>query len=411
MRKLESFQTRNTFSEPKDPALGIQAARRWLLEEFKSYSSRLQVRLDSHQVQKHGNLFFRDADVVNVVAVLPGVRDARRQILVTAHYDSIHFMSKAVSTPGDGPELDPERSSAEPLAPGASDNASGTAAVLELARVMSRHEFDATLVFVAFDAEEYLSVGSNLYAGQARRENQRIEAVLNNDIIGTEVSGDGRAESRRVRLFSEDPADSPSRNLARYVKRAAERYVPSMTVELIFRHDRFSRQRPHAVQPRGICGCPLHERRGKLCQSTFRYGYFRSGVAIVCDARYADQCRRADLHGTGASGTRGHATRPNRSPAGSSSAQPGAGKSGYAAHLRWRNENPVQTWLVTKCSCVPPWRPIGSARSLLGNVLEYVMEGVSIDDVVFGVQAVNKDGHESLIVSYVAKPFPKLMLE
>ena len=154
-------------------------------------------------------------------------------------------MSKVVSTPGDGPELDPERSSAEPLAPGASDNASGTAAVLELARVMSRHEFDATLVFVAFDAEEYLSVGSNLYAGQARRENQRIEAVLNNDIIGTEVSGDGRAESRRVRLFSEDPADSPSRNLARYVKRAAERYVPSMTVELIFRHDRFSRGSDH----------------------------------------------------------------------------------------------------------------------------------------------------------------------
>ena len=213
MEKLVSFDSRNTFFEPNREEKGTAAARQWIFDQFKEASPRLQVRFDKRRVKKFGERFFRNGDVVNVVAVLPGKTSPEREFIVSAHYDTIHAVMKNVE--GGGPNeriIDGEASAAEPLAPGASDDASGTAAVLELARVMSQYEFDSTLVFIAFDAEEYGLVGSNLYATRANAQKERIEGVLNNDIIGTESTADGRAETRRVRVFSEDPDDSPSRS-------------------------------------------------------------------------------------------------------------------------------------------------------------------------------------------------------
>jgi Zn-dependent M28 family amino/carboxypeptidase len=110
---------------------------------------------------------------------------------------------------------------------------------------MSQYEFDKSVVFIAFSAEEVGLLGSQAYAAKAKQEKMEIEAVLNNDIIGNDVAGNGRSGNNRLRVFSEGPEDSPSRSLARYTKEVAERYLPSITVDLVFRRDRFGRGGDH----------------------------------------------------------------------------------------------------------------------------------------------------------------------
>ncbi len=166
-----------------------------------------------------------------------------------AHYDSINLRAT-----GD--------KAAEAPAPGADDDASGTAVVLELARVMSQYHFRKTIVFVAFAGEELGFVGSARYASRAKASHEQIEAVFNNDIVGSDVVGEpssgtgialndiggadddtgGSGETgNRLRIYSPEPADSPSRHLARYIKDAAQRYVPALQIELILRSDRYTR--------------------------------------------------------------------------------------------------------------------------------------------------------------------------
>ena len=240
MQRLEGFGTRNLFSSQTDPKRGIGAAARWIRDEMASYSPRLQVRLDEHDVKKAARVF-KDVHLMNVVAVLPGTTQKDRYVLITGHYDSLNIIRKKE---GEIEKMDQEGTVAAD-APGVSDDGSGTAAVMELARVLSQHEFEKTLVFVAFAGEEYGLVGSNLYAKRSAADKQIIDAVLNNDIIGNDLAGNGRTANSAVRLFSEDPIDSPSRTLARYVKEIGERYVPSMKVNLVFRADRFARGGDH----------------------------------------------------------------------------------------------------------------------------------------------------------------------
>ena len=147
MRKLESFGTRDTHAE------GNAAARQWIFEELKRYGPRLQVRLDVHPMKKKGRIM-RDLEVVNVVAVLPGKSAPAREVVISAHYDSLAVVTRKGATPGEPDSMDNEASAAQKVAPGVSDDASGVAAVLELARVMSGYEFGKTVVFIAFGAEE-----------------------------------------------------------------------------------------------------------------------------------------------------------------------------------------------------------------------------------------------------------------
>ena len=263
LKKLEAFGTRYVMSSQNDPAHGIGAAQRWIYEEFKSYSPRLEVAYDSFTAKKNARGVTHDVDLANVVAVLPGVLYKNRYVLVTAHYDSLALVRKAransarAAADGEAPQysfsLDEPRApvdweaSAKLPAPGVTDDGSGTAAVLELARVMSKYEFDKTLVFVAFSAEEVGLLGSKAYVQHAQEKKMDIEAVLNNDIIGSDVSGNGRSANGVLRVFSDAPEDSPSRALARYIKEVSERYVPSMNVDLIFRHDRFGRNGDHTA--------------------------------------------------------------------------------------------------------------------------------------------------------------------
>jgi hypothetical protein len=274
LKKLEGFGTRYILSSEDDPAHGIGAAKRWIHDELQSYSPRLQVSYQDFSIKKGGRRgqVIRDVDLSNVVAVLPGTTEKDRYVLISGHYDSLAQVRKPYTGPEQtvaelvrqgvdesearrylkilppereqGP-LDFEATAAQSIAPGVTDDGSGTAAVMELARVMSAYQFDKTIVFVAFAAEEVGLSGSQVYAAQAKKDGMQIEAVLNNDIIGSDVSGNGRSSTNVLRVFSSSPDDSAPRELARYTKLIAERYVPSMQVEMVFRGDRFLRGGDH----------------------------------------------------------------------------------------------------------------------------------------------------------------------
>ena len=241
VKTLASFETRGNYSDPNQKTRGIGAARRWIFAQFHGDSPRLEV---SYDVEKKGA-----TDIVSVVAVLPGATEPNKRIIVGAHYDSINLRAK-----GD--------KAAEAPAPGADDDASGTAVVLELARVMSQYHFRKTIVFIAFAGEELGYIGSARYASRAKTNREQIEAVFNNDIVGSDVTGEpstgtgialndiggadddtgGSGETgNRLRIYSPEPADSPSRRLARYIKDAAQRYVSTLQIELILRSDRYTR--------------------------------------------------------------------------------------------------------------------------------------------------------------------------
>jgi Zn-dependent M28 family amino/carboxypeptidase len=241
VKTLAAFETRGNYSDPNQKTRGIGAARRWIFAQFHGYSPRLEV---SYDIEKKGT-----TEIASVVAVLPGSAEPEKRVIVGAHYDSINLRAK-----GD--------KAAEAPAPGADDNASGTAVVLELARVMSQYHFRKTIVFIAFAGEELGYIGSTRYASRAKANHEQIEAVFNNDIVGSDVTGEpstgtgialndiggadddtgGSGETgNRLRIYSPEPADSPSRRLARYIKDAAQRYVPTLQIELILRSDRYTR--------------------------------------------------------------------------------------------------------------------------------------------------------------------------
>src|SRR5262249_40766197 len=194
-----------------------------------------------------------DVNLYNIVAVLPGKTHPEQRVIISAHYDTI---SGATDTGRTDQPFEPRDPNAD--APGVTDDGSGTAGVMERARVMSEYEFEKTLVFLTFSGEEEGLLGSTLYAAKAKANDHKIEAVLNNDIIGSDVSGNGRTENRRVSVFSTDPIDSPARTLARYVREIGERYVPSMRVDAVFREDRVGRGGGHTpVRVGGLRAVPL----------------------------------------------------------------------------------------------------------------------------------------------------------
>src|SRR5581483_9759467 len=174
MKKLESFGTRYVGSEQDSDTHGIGGAQRWIESEFKSYSPKLQVSLDKFHLAKSQRVP-KDVDLANVVAVLPGKVDPERYVIIGGHYDSIALRRTAGQAGSDNAGSAADQ---EPLAPGVADDASGSAAVMELARVMSQYEFDKSIVFITFAAEEVGLNGSQNYAHEAKEKNMQIEAML-----------------------------------------------------------------------------------------------------------------------------------------------------------------------------------------------------------------------------------------
>jgi hypothetical protein len=408
LKKLESFGTRNIYSSQDDPLQGVGAARRWISDQFRSYSPRLQVRFDSYRVRKKGRLT-DDVEIHNVVAALPGKLNPERQVIISAHYDSLATKRPPEDQqPADG-EVRYER---EPVEPGVTDDGSGTAAVLELARVMSQCEFEKTIVFVAFAGEEYGLVGSTLYAQIARKENLIIDGVLNNDIIGSEISGNGRTINDSLWLFSEGPEDSSSRQLARYIKDVGERYLPSMKVDLIFRADRLGRGGDHtSFNQQGYAAVRFtspgenfanqHSMTDTFANTSVRYAarVTKVNAAALASLALAPKAPVVDEE-------------IQRGPRkGQLAPMIGRGKSRYDAVLRWKNDNPEPDLagyaVVMRSTTAPLWE----REVFVGKVNEFTFKDFSIDNMVFGVKAIDRDGNESLVSAYVPRPRQKLEVE
>lgn len=431
LRKLESFGTRHTMSSEDDPSHGIGAAKRWIYGEFQSYSPRLEVSYHNFSIKKGGNAV-RDTELSNVVAILPGTIDKDRYVLVTGHYDSINIVRKPRPTDEERlaglvkggmdeseakrymeffptsaatPDSDTEATAAQQQAAGVNDDGSGTAAVLELARVMSQYRFDKTLVFIAFSSEEGSHAGSTAYAAYAKKLGMRIEAVLDNDIIGNDVAGNGRSASGVVRVFAAGPEDSQDRAVLRYTKEIAERYVPSMHVEMVFRLDRFARGGDHmsfvdegypAVRITTASEDYSHQHNATDTFANVSVPYatrvVRVNAAVAASLALAPAAPMVNW--TFSSGRRKGQSVPMLS----------RGESGYDAVLRWAPSTAPDLagyWVVVRPTTSPLWE----REIWVGNVASYTMRNFSIDDVVLGVKAVDRDGNASLVSSYIEAPY------
>ncbi len=386
VRRLAGFETRHTLSAVDRTDRGIGAARQWIHDEFTRMSPRLQVSFDTYQVAQQGQRLTRDFELRNVMAILPG-RSARR-VYISGHFDTVARVEGEGGfnwAVGDNPS------------PGANDDGSGTALVMELARVMAQSgvEFDATLVFIALAGEEQGLVGAALHAGKAARDSIRIDAVLNNDIIGGALGGSGLANTRAVRVFSEGPEDSPSRQLARYIHRLAARYVPAHEVRLIARHDRFGRGGDHtAFNQFGFAGVRFSETHENYAKQHTIHDTV-DGV----DPEYL--ARNARVNVAAAAGLALAPPAPGPTTAPQCRPSLGRGRSGYDATLRWcASPGAVAYRVVWRDTWTLHWQH----ERVVGNITEFALPDVSIDDFVFGVAAIGADGNESLVHAYVNPP-------
>lgn len=253
VRKLVSFGTRHTLSDTKSKTKGIGAAQRWVKSEFDKYAlesnGRLASTIDYFTIKADGKRITTDSQLGNVMATLKGTDpNDNRILIISGHLDS--RVTNVMNIKSD--------------APGANDDASGVAAVMELAKIMSKRSFPSTIIFVAVTGEEQGLYGSRHLAEFAKESNWNIIAMLNNDMIGNSLSsGTNLRDNTQVRIFSEaipyleteDEAkirkatnrdnDSPSRLLARYIKTVTEQYVDNLKIKLVYRNDRFLRSGDH----------------------------------------------------------------------------------------------------------------------------------------------------------------------
>lgn len=253
IKSMVAFGTRNTLSTQTDPKRGIGAARNWVLGKFNEFAKqsngRLSAFIDTTTLQPDKRRIDTVTLLGNVVATLRGTDpNDNRIFIISGHLDNMR--SSPTERLGD--------------APGANDDASGCAAVIECARIMTKYNFPATIIFVTVSGEEQGLLGSAFMSEKAKKENWNIVAVLNNDIMGSNNSNETNIiNNTKVRVFSEGiPAyetekaaasirnlglenDGKSRQLARYVKETGERYVDNIEVVLIYRNDRFLRGGDH----------------------------------------------------------------------------------------------------------------------------------------------------------------------
>jgi hypothetical protein len=412
LKKLESFGTRNLLSSAKDPLRGIGAARQWIYDQLHGYSPRLEVSFDQYRVKKiegSNSRVPRDVDLYNIVAVLPGTIHPEQRVLVTAHYDTIVLAEPTGAAPNNGET--PAAPDPDTPSPGVTDDASGTACVMELARILSQHEFEKTLVFIAFSGEEEGLLGSSLYSAKAKQPDQKIEAVLNNDIIGSEISGSGRTENRRVNVFSDDPMDSPSRTLARYVREIGERYVPSMRVDLVFRADRIARggdQTPFHLEGFGAVRLSSpqedfsheHTATDTFAHTSIPYiaRVTRVNAAVAASLAWAPKAPvvTQEVERNGQKTTQLLLSR---------------GESRYDARLRWKHENPEADLAGYVVVMRPTTAPYWERETFVGDKTEFALPDVSIDEWVFGIKAVDQAGNESLVSPYVPVPREKKTID
>ena len=396
IRQLVSFGTRNSLSEQNDPKRGIGAARDWLYAEFQKVAEtsggRMTVEKQTFEQQKAARVP-QPTMMTNIVATLKGSQPqaADRVYVVSGHYDSM------CNSPTD----------AKCDAPGANDDASGTAAVLEMARVMAKFEFDATIVFMTVPGEEQGLLGSTHFAEEAKQKNWNVDAMLDNDIVGNSLGGNGIRDRGTVRVFSEGvpsnetPAeatvrrsvggenDSSSRQLARFIKETAAAYVPQMKVMMVYRRDRYGRGGDHI---------PFLERGYPAVRFTevnedFRHQHqnvrVENGVQYGDLPQFVDFAYIANVARVNAASLAMLAYAPAR-PKGVTIIS----RLSDDTELHWdANTEPDLAGyeIVWRDTTAPVW----TNSQPVGKVTSFVLKGMSKDNYFFGVRAVDNDGNRS----------------
>ncbi|MGB9892806.1 MAG: M20/M25/M40 family metallo-hydrolase, partial [Candidatus Saccharicenans sp.] len=331
---------------------------------------------------KQGSRIIKETELHNIVAIKKGKAEKERIIIINAHYDSI-----AVSKDG---KFNYEDVNTE--APGANDDASGVAALLEIARIMAPLETEATIQFIAFAGEEQGLVGSTLYAQKIRQQGKNVEAVLTMDMISNIKAGNGYIDSTRVRVFSDDPNDSPSRELARYVKRIAEQVYPAFRVSLIYRADRFGRGGDHT--PFVLQGFPGI----RFTEAKENYSIQHTPLDTL-DNLSVPYC--ADVTRIVLASVLSLACAPEAPQVTSERGGPLIGRGqGYEAELRWKwagNREKIAGFKVyVRDTKAPYWENCYFA----GQEDYFSLKNVSIDELTFGISALGTNGLESLISIY-----------
>ena len=397
IRKLVSFGTRNTLSVQNDPNRGVGAARDWLFNEFSKAAEqsggRMTVEKQTFEQQKAARVPSPTL-ITNIVATLRGTQpeSAARTYIVSGHYDSM------CTSPTD----------AVCDAPGANDDASGTAAVLEMARVMAKYEFDATIIFMTVAGEEQGLLGSTHAAEQAKVKGVDVEAMFTNDIIGSSLGGNGVRDTRTVRVFSEGvPSsekpeeatvrrgvggenDSSSRQLARFIKETGERYVPAMRVMMVYRRDRYLRGGDHIpFVERGFSAV-------RFTEPNEDYRHQHQNVRIEAGVQYGDLPQYDDFNFIA------NVARVNAASLAALALAPARPKNVGVITTRLTNDTDLK-WDANKepdlASYQIVWRdttsPVWTVTRSVGNVTSFTMKGMSKDNYFFGVRAVDKKGNKS----------------
>jgi hypothetical protein len=409
IRKLAGFHTRHTLSATTDPNIGIGAARNWIKAELERASEaaggRLRVEFYAFQQPPTPPRLPQGAEIVNVVATLPGKQAGAKErvYVVSGHYDSRSLGIMDTAT----------------LAPGANDDASGTAAVMELARVMAKYEFDATLVFMAVAAEEQGLQGAANWARTAKEKGVNVAAMFTNDIVGNTLHEDGTHDRSHVRLFAEGVTvpsaasgnqelaeevvaqirtggenDFPTRQLARVIASVGARYVPQLPVKIIYRRDRYLRGGDHSpfldagfaavrfTEPHEVFA---RQHQDVRIEDGVQYGDVPEFVdfAYVADVARVNAAALAELA---------------RAPAAPRGVEIETVKLENDTTLRWEpNAEPDLAGyrIVWRDTTAPQWQ---HTLDVAKDVTRHTVKGWSKDNVIFGVQAVDKEGHASAAV-------------
>ncbi len=398
--RLVGFGTRHTLSDTSSDGRGIGAARRWMQGQFQQIGRDcrgcLEVLLQSSFVEGETRIPGR-AEIVNVLAIQRGVTDPNRYVIITGDIDS--RVSDVMNATADSP--------------GANDNASGLAAVLETARVLTRFKFSGSVVYAGLSGEEQGLYGGKIMATKAGEDGWRIEAVLNNDMIGNISGINGVTDNSTARIFSEGTRavetpeearwrrfhggenDSPSRNLARYIDVMADRYIPNLDAMLIFRLDRFGRGGHH--RPFNDAGFAAV----RVMETNEHYDRQHQDVRTENGVRYGDTLDGVDfdyaakLTALNAVSLASLAWAPP-SPA----AVTIEGAVSANTTLRWRRAGRREAPHLAgyKIYWRPTDSPVWTHSKFVGDVESYTLENIVVDNYFFGVSSVSQSGFESPVV-------------
>ncbi len=398
IRKLANFGTRHTMSETKSDTRGIGAARRWIKSEFEKISTDCSgcLEVSMQRTLEKGNektRITKDTEVVNVLAIKRGTKYPNRYVIMAGDIDS--RISDPLNYTDDSP--------------GANDNASGMAGVIEAARVLTKYDFESSILFVGLSGEEQGLYGGRHLAARAVEEEWDIVGVLNNDMIGNIEGVDGVIDNRTFRIFSEptNPMDSDnrkrlmryyggevdgiSRQLARYVHRMVKTYMPEMNPMMIYRLDRFGRgghHRPFCDQ--GFAGIRImeaHENYNRQHQDLrtengIKYGDVIEGVNFDYAAKLTA------VNAINLASLAWAPPQPSKVSIGGA-VQP-------STFLKWEAvEGASKYRIYFRDTTSPQWQ---FSREVSGDLTEYTLEGIVIDNYLFGVASVSESGHESLVV-------------